>query len=103
MPVGKLEGQGSAAGLADAALGSSTLRGLAIATSRLRGLCARMHSRAMSDSARASGRERLYRFPEELTAEELEQMDRVLDVDGEAYLRWLETGEGPDPCGGSSG
>jgi hypothetical protein len=21
----------------------------------------------------------------------------LLDVDGEAYLRWLETGEGPDP------
>jgi len=21
----------------------------------------------------------------------------ILEVDGEAYLRWLETGEGPDP------
>jgi hypothetical protein len=21
----------------------------------------------------------------------------LLDVDGEAYLRWLETGDGPDP------
>ncbi|MBN1610869.1 MAG: hypothetical protein JW940_29830 [Polyangiaceae bacterium] len=40
----------------------------------------------------------LYRYPGELTAEDLAAMDHVVDVDGEAYLRWLETGEGPDPC-----
>jgi hypothetical protein len=28
--------------------------------------------------------------------------DRLSKVDGEAYLRWLETGEGEDPCRGSS-
>jgi hypothetical protein len=39
----------------------------------------------------------LYHFPEKLTPGEAEEMDRVLDVDGEAYLRWL-AGEGPDPC-----
>jgi hypothetical protein len=38
-----------------------------------------------------------YRYPEELSAEERAQMARLLDVDGEAYLRWL-AGEGPDPC-----
>jgi hypothetical protein len=26
------------------------------------------------------------------------EADRILDLDGEAYLRWLETGEGEDPC-----
>jgi hypothetical protein len=26
----------------------------------------------------------------------------ILDVDGEQYLRWLETGEGEDPCRDSS-
>jgi hypothetical protein len=40
-------------------------------------------------------------YPEELTPDELQAMDQVLDVDSEAYLRWLETGEGPDPCGSS--
>jgi hypothetical protein len=39
----------------------------------------------------------LYRFPDELSPDEAEQMDHVMDVDGEAYLRWL-AGEGPDPC-----
>ena len=38
-----------------------------------------------------------YRVPEELPPDEVEQLDRVMDVDGEAYLRWL-AGEGPDPC-----
>jgi hypothetical protein len=38
-----------------------------------------------------------YAYPETLTPEERAEMDRVLDVDGEAYLRWL-AGEGPDPC-----
>jgi hypothetical protein len=28
--------------------------------------------------------------------------DRVSKVDGEAYSKWLETGEGEDPCRGSS-
>jgi hypothetical protein len=40
--------------------------------------------------------------PEErpvLPPEMLEPDDgEILDVDGEAYLRWLETGEGEDPC-----
>ncbi len=39
-----------------------------------------------------------FAYPDELTPDEIEAMDRVLDVDSEAYLRWLETGEGPDPC-----
>ncbi|MBN1610860.1 MAG: hypothetical protein JW940_29785 [Polyangiaceae bacterium] len=39
-----------------------------------------------------------YRYPEEVTAEDLAAMDRVVDVDAEEYLRWLETGEGPEPC-----
>jgi hypothetical protein len=38
-------------------------------------------------------------YPERLTPGELQAMDEVLDVDSEAYLRWLETDEGPDPCG----
>jgi len=38
-----------------------------------------------------------YRYPEELTASERAEAAIVLDVDGEAYLRWL-AGEGPDPC-----
>jgi hypothetical protein len=49
-------------------------------------------------SATESDRPRFV-YPEELTQEELEAMDRVLDVDSEAYLRWLETGKGPEPCG----
>lgn len=36
-------------------------------------------------------------YPEQLTDDERAEMDHVLDVDGEAYLRWL-AGEGPDPC-----
>ena len=52
----------------------------------------------MSDPARADEPKRpRYRYPEPLTAEERAEMQRVLDVDGEAYLRWL-AGEGPDPC-----
>ena len=43
-----------------------------------------------------------FAYPEPLTAEELAEMDEVLDVDGEAFLRWLETGEG-DPWGERSG
>lgn len=40
-------------------------------------------------------------YPEQLTDDERAQMNRVLDVDGEAYLRWLG-GEGPDPLTGPS-
>ena len=54
----------------------------------------------MSDSAKrakpADDRPR-YRYPEELTPEELAEMQRDSGVDGEAFLRWL-AGEGPDPC-----
>ncbi len=53
-----------------------------------------------SPTAVASSRPR-FAYPEPLTAEELAEMDEVLDVDGEAFLRWL-AGEGPDPWGGSS-
>jgi hypothetical protein len=28
--------------------------------------------------------------------------DRISKVDGEAHLKWLETGKGDDPCRGSS-
>jgi hypothetical protein len=28
--------------------------------------------------------------------------DHLSEIDGEAYLRWLETGEGEDPCRDSS-
>lgn len=53
----------------------------------------------MSDPARP--RHADYRYPQELTAEERAQMDRVVELtpeQAEAYLRWLETGEGSDPC-----
>ena len=33
-----------------------------------------------------------------LNAESAALAHEILDVDGEAYLRWLETGEGEDPC-----
>jgi hypothetical protein len=52
----------------------------------------------MSDPAKArQGDQPRYLYPEEVTAEERAEMARVLEVDGEAYLRWL-AGEGPDPC-----
>ena len=63
-------------------------RGLVVAASGCYRIC------GMSDPA---AKRALYRFPEELSPDEAEQMDRVMDVDGEAYLRWL-AGEGPDPC-----
>jgi hypothetical protein len=44
-----------------------------------------------------------YRYPEDLTPEQREALVRAREVDAEAYLRWLETGEGPEPCGESSG
>lgn len=34
---------------------------------------------------------------ETLTAEQIEQLDRSAIVDAEAYMQWLETGEGPEP------
>ncbi|HEY2406822.1 MAG TPA: hypothetical protein VGI10_12505 [Polyangiaceae bacterium] len=43
------------------------------------------------------------RYPEELSAAEREQLTRSRVVDAEAYMRWLETGEGPDPWDASSG
>ena len=42
-----------------------------------------------------------YVYPERLTAEERAEVDRMLDVDAEAYLRWL-AGDGPDPCSDES-
>ena len=58
----------------------------------------------MSDPAPKPGAERpRYRFPEELTPEQQAEMVRAREVDAEAYLRWLETGEGPEPCAESSG
>jgi len=59
-----------------------------------------MGNPAHSTNARAAlGNDSLprYRYPEELTASERAETASVLDVDGEAYLRWL-AGEGPDPC-----
>ena len=44
-----------------------------------------------------------YRHPEHLTPEQQQELLRVRTVDAEAYLEWLETGEGPEPCGESSG
>lgn len=40
----------------------------------------------------------LYRLAEELTPSDLADMDEAIEVDLEEYLRWLETGEGTDPC-----
>jgi hypothetical protein len=51
----------------------------------------------MSDPAKAPREQPRYLFPEVPSAEERAQMARALDVDTEAYLRWL-AGEGPDPC-----
>ena len=46
----------------------------------------------------APGEERpQYRFPEELTPEQAAELADAREVDAEAFLRWLETGEGPDP------
>lgn len=40
----------------------------------------------------------LYRLPDDaIPPEELAVIDQIVEVDVEAYLRWLETGEGPDP------
>jgi len=43
------------------------------------------------------------RHPADFTPEQIEQLKRSRVVDAEAYMRWLETGEGPDPWGESSG
>jgi hypothetical protein len=45
----------------------------------------------------------LVRHPEDFTPEQIEQLKRSRVVDAETYMRWLETGEGPDPWGDSSG
>jgi hypothetical protein len=41
---------------------------------------------------------KLYRF--DFTEDELKEFkdERSLQVDAETYMRWLETGDGPDPC-----
>lgn len=51
----------------------------------------------MSDPAQRPDGHILFRFCEERTLDELKQTERLLDVDGADYLRWL-AGEGPDPC-----
>lgn len=43
-----------------------------------------------------------YRYPEELTAEQVAEIRRSRVVDGERYIEWLENGEGPDPWEESS-
>lgn len=43
-------------------------------------------------------RKQVFRLAEEPSAQELAEMQAVVQVDSEVYLRWLETGEGPDPC-----
>lgn len=53
----------------------------------------------MSDPAPSEQSKRpRYRYPEDLTPEQVAQLQRSAVVDAEAYLRWLETGEGSDPC-----
>jgi hypothetical protein len=52
----------------------------------------------MSEPSKAGQSDRpRFLYPEQATPEVRAQMARRLDVDGEAYLRWL-AGEGPDPC-----
>jgi len=43
-----------------------------------------------------------YVYPEPLTSADLDDMDRVLAVDGEEFLKWL-AGEGPEPAGWRDG
>lgn len=58
----------------------------------------------MSDPAeRSKDAEPHYRYPEQLSPAEREQLTRTRVVDAETYMRWLETGEGPDPWDESSG
>lgn len=45
-----------------------------------------------------SQRKQVFRLAEEPSAQELAEIQAVVEVDSEAYLRWLESGEGPDPC-----
>lgn len=40
-----------------------------------------------------------HRYPIELAPDQEAQLARSVPVDFEAYMRWLETGEGSDPCG----
>ncbi len=73
---------------------------------RLRVFALRCQTSGMSDPAERAtpaAEPPRYRYPEELTAEQREQLKRSRVVDAEAYLRWLETGEGPEPCGDFSG
>ncbi len=42
-----------------------------------------------------------YLYPEDVSPAEQSEALRLLDVDGEAYLRWL-AGEGADPCTAAS-
>jgi hypothetical protein len=51
-----------------------------------------------TDPARQDAERPRFRYPDPLTQEDLDAMDRVLDVDGEAFIRWL-AGEGPEPTG----
>lgn len=55
----------------------------------------------MSDLAKPHAERPKYRYPETLSAEQVKQLERVIELSpeqAEAYLHWLETGEGPDPC-----
>ena len=59
----------------------------------------------MSDPVRAPStppERKLHRLhPDDEAALAKEPDERVVELDAEqteAYLRWLETGEGPDPC-----
>lgn len=45
----------------------------------------------------ASQQPATHAFPEPVSEAEQADMDRLLDVDGDAYQRWL-AGDGPDPC-----
>lgn len=45
-----------------------------------------------------SQRKQVFRLAEEPSAQELAEMQAVVQVDSKSYLRWLESGEGPDPC-----
>lgn len=63
----------------------------------------------MSDPAGApseSPKRKLHRLhPDDEAELAVEGSDEVVELDAkqtEAYLRWLETGEGPDPCPGAS-
>jgi len=56
----------------------------------------------LAEDARGAPAAPRYAYPEPLIPEDMEGMDRVLDVDGEAFLAWL-AGEGPEPDGWRDG